>query len=81
MRKKRYFHLVKDIIAETIETNRDQGRFTRSNFDPINIENFVYVMEFVGAHTIQFLHPVISWRARETLTILVLRISCLLHLS
>ena len=53
--------------------------------DPISIQLtlkiFVCEMEFVGVHTIQFLHPIISWRARNTLTNLVLRISCLLHRS
>ena len=32
-----------------------------SSHDPIHIDSvFVCVMEFVGVHTIQFLHPIIS---------------------
>ena len=53
--------------------------------DPISIQLtlkiFECVMEFVGVHTIQLLHPIISRRAHKALTILVLRISCLLHRS
>ena len=47
----------------------------------LTLKIFVCMMEIVGVQTIQFLHPIISGRTRKTLTILVLRISCVLHRS
>ena len=47
----------------------------------LTLKIVAFVMENVGVHTVQFLHPINFWRALKTLTILVLRISCLLHRS
>ena len=53
------------------ENIRPENQFKVGSHHPISIQLtlkiFVCVMKFVVVHTIQFLHPFISWRARKTL--------------